>query len=75
MYASIKRGRSPVEFKASFRDNFTGWQQVALPFAAFQGSDGASPDLTKVHSVGFKVLGGMRNPVQLDRSAWPAPTR
>jgi beta-glucanase (GH16 family) len=57
----------PVEFKASFRDNFAGWQRVTLPFTAFKGGDGRSPDLAKVHSLAFKVPGSMRGPVLLDQ--------
>ncbi len=30
----------PVSFTASFVDNFSGWQQVSLPFTAFQGAVG-----------------------------------
>jgi beta-glucanase (GH16 family) len=59
----------PVETKyfASFADNFTGWQQVTVPFSAFKGTDGAAPDLTRISSVSFTAPGGMRKPVMLDQ--------
>lgn len=59
----------PVETKyfATFADNFTGWQQVTVPFSAFKASDGATPDLTRISSVSFTVPGGMRKPVMFDQ--------
>jgi beta-glucanase (GH16 family) len=59
--------RQPLEFTASFRDNFAGWQQLSIPFSAFKSDTGTSPDLAAVRSLTFKVLGGMRNPVMLDQ--------
>ncbi len=67
-YVRLYQARpQPAEFRASFRDSFAGWQKVSVPFAAFKNDAGAGPDMTKVHSLAFKVLGGMRNPVLLDQ--------
>ncbi len=57
----------PVKFTASFTDSFMGWQQITLPFAAFQSTNGAVLDLTKVQSMSFTVPGGVRDPVRLDQ--------
>jgi beta-glucanase (GH16 family) len=57
----------PVAFTATFPDNFTGWQLITLPLAAFQGAAGQTPDLTAIHSLGFEVPGGVAAPVMLDQ--------
>jgi beta-glucanase (GH16 family) len=59
----------PVETKyfATFTDNFSGWQQVTLPFSAFKASDGSGPDLSRISGISFLVPGGMRKPVMHDQ--------
>lgn len=57
----------PVKFSASFTDSFMGWQQITIPFTAFQNNNGAVLDLTKVQSVSFTMPGGLRSPVMLDQ--------
>jgi beta-glucanase (GH16 family) len=57
----------PVTFKAAFLDNFAGWQQVSLPFSAFVNDDGTVLNLSSVHSIGFKIPGGMPSLVLLDQ--------
>jgi predicted outer membrane repeat protein len=57
----------PVNFDASFRDDFTGWQQVTVPFSAFVNADGAALDLTAIQGFSFLVPGGMRQPVRIDQ--------
>jgi beta-glucanase (GH16 family) len=67
-YVRIYQARpKPVVFKASFRDNFTGWKQVSLPFSAFLNEEGAVLDLSSIQGFGFKVPGGVSNPVLLDQ--------
>jgi beta-glucanase (GH16 family) len=61
-------------FRASFRDDFSGWRKVSLPFSAFVADDGSTPDLTNIRSVGFKVPGGMRAPVTMDQLRLTCPT-
>jgi beta-glucanase (GH16 family) len=63
----------PVHFTASFRDNFTGWQQISLPFSAFQNPDGFALDLSNVHALRFVIPDGLRNPVLLDQVRLSAP--
>ena len=57
----------PVSFTASFVDNFSGWQEVSLPFSAFTNPDGYTLDTSAVHSVNFKIPGGTRGPVMIDQ--------
>jgi len=64
----------PAKYTASFTDSFTGWQRVSLPFSAFLGDDGSSPDLTRITSMSFQVPGGMRAPVMLDQIRLTCPT-
>ena len=63
----------PVSFTTSFRDNFTGWRQVNIPFSAFQNPDGFVLDLSKVHALRFVIPDGLRNPVLLDQVRLSAP--
>ena len=57
----------PVTFRAFFTDNFSGWQQISLPFPAFQNEDGLRLDLTRVHAVRFIIPDGLTQPVLLDQ--------
>ena len=57
----------PVSFAASFVDDFSGWQQISLPFRAFQGAAGTTLDLAAVRSISFDVSAPMREPVLLDQ--------
>ncbi|MBE0697599.1 MAG: family 16 glycosylhydrolase, partial [Anaerolineaceae bacterium] len=57
----------PVTYQTSFRDNFSGWKQISIPFSAFKGPKGKELDLTAVQSISFNVPGGLRNPVLLDQ--------
>lgn len=55
------------EFEASFRDNFTGWKQINLPFSAFKGLKGQMLDLSTITSLHFNLPGGLRGPVLIDQ--------
>jgi len=69
-----------VSFDASFRDDFSGWKRISIPFSAFQSEEeegeqeGAALDLSAVQSIGFEVRGGMRDPLLLDQIRLNAPT-
>jgi hypothetical protein len=63
-----------AKFVASFSDSFTGWQKVTIPFTAFKGDDGTTPDLAKIASMSFLVPGGMRSPVLLDQVRLTCPS-
>jgi len=56
-----------TEFTAAFRENFSGWQKINIPFTAFHGDRGKTPDLTKVTGVSFSTPGGWRNSAMLDQ--------
>lgn len=58
---------SLTTFTASFRDDFSGWKKISIPFSAFSGPVGKTLDLSAVHSLTFKVPAGMGNPVLLDQ--------
>jgi len=57
----------PVSFNTSFKDDFTGWRQISIPFSAFQNPDGLVLDLAKVQTLGFVIPDGLSNPVLLDQ--------
>ena len=63
-----------TKFTASFTDSFAGWQKVTIPFTAFKGDDGTTPDLAKIASMSFLVPGGMRSPVLLDQVRLTCPS-
>jgi beta-glucanase (GH16 family) len=56
-----------AQFRAEVPDTFTGWKQMNIPFAAFQGTSGKTLDLTTIQGISFRVPGGMRDPVRLDQ--------
>jgi len=57
----------PVTFKASFMEDFTGWQKVSLPFTAFTNEDGFVLNTANIHSLGFKIPDELSTPVMLDQ--------
>jgi hypothetical protein len=63
----------PVSFTASFKDDFSGWRQISLPFSVFQNPDGLVLDVSSVHALRFTVPDGLRNPVLLDQIRLSAP--
>jgi beta-glucanase (GH16 family) len=76
-----------VSFRASFRDDFSGWKRISIPFSAFRSHEGrreedgerkregARPklDLSAVQSVGFEVPEDRRGPLFLDQIRLDAP--
>ena len=57
----------PVAFNASFKDGFTGWKRISIPFSAFQNEDGFALDLSQVQTLRFVIPDGLSNPVLLDQ--------
>jgi hypothetical protein len=67
-YVRLYQSKPNLEqFRATFRDNFTGWKQITLPFSAFQSPQGQLPNSTKIASFGFELPDGLRGPVLLDQ--------
>ena len=58
---------APVNFDASFRDDFTGWRQITVPFSAFVNGGGATLDLTAIKGFGFLVPGGLPQAARIDQ--------
>jgi hypothetical protein len=56
-----------LSFNASFKDDFTGWKRISIPFSAFQNPDGFVLDLSEVQTLQFVIPGGLKNPVLLDQ--------
>ena len=63
----------PVVFNASFRDDFTGWKQISIPFSAFQNVDGHALDLSNIQTLRFSIPDGLSNPVLIDQIRLSAP--
>ncbi len=64
----------PVSFTASFRDNFTGWQRISLPFSAFQNADGFVLDTTNIQTLRFIIPDGLSKPVLVDQIRLNCPS-
>ena len=56
-----------LAFKTTFRDNFTGWQRISIPFTAFTGPVGKTLQPSTIQSISFKLPDGTRKPVLLDQ--------
>ncbi|MGE5221171.1 MAG: choice-of-anchor Q domain-containing protein [Omnitrophica WOR_2 bacterium] len=56
-----------VPFQATFKDNFSGWKLVSLPFSTFTNPDGAVLNLSAIQSLGFVVPGGISKPALIDQ--------
>ena len=63
----------PVNFKASFSENFSGWQKINLTFESFTNDDGYALDTTAIQSIGFKIPGGSNMPVMIDQIQLSCP--
>ncbi len=57
----------PAPFVASFREDFSGWQQISLPFTAFKSDPYGTLDLSNVGSLGFQIPAGLSTPVRIDQ--------
>jgi beta-glucanase (GH16 family) len=58
---------TPVTFNASFREDFTGWKKISLPFSAFQNADGYLLDTSNIQTLRFTIPDGLSTPVRLDQ--------
>ena len=65
---------TPVSFTASFRENFTGWKHISMPFSAFQNADGYVLDTTKIQTLRFTIPDGLSNPVLVDQIRLNCPS-
>lgn len=67
-YVRIYQARPrKAEFSAEFRDNFTGWKRISIPFTAFDGDHRTSLDTSAVTGIYFETPAGARGPVRLDQ--------
>jgi hypothetical protein len=74
-YVRLYQGApQPVSFATSFKDKFSGWKQISLPFTAFKNVGGTSLDLSAVTSLSFTVPGGMSKPILLDQARLSCPS-
>ena len=58
---------APTSFTNSFRDDFTGWRRISIPFTDFVGADGSTVDTTNIKSIRFTIPDGSNKPVMLDQ--------
>lgn len=63
-----------VTFTASFREDFSGWKKISIPFAAFQNPDGYALDLSNVQSLRFTIPDGLDIPVLVDQIRLNCPS-
>src|SRR5258706_1304799 len=64
----------PVSFTAWFRENFTGWKHISMPFSAFQNADGYVLDTANVQTLRFTIPDGLSNPVLVDQIRLNCPS-
>jgi beta-glucanase (GH16 family) len=65
---------APTSFATSFRENFTGWKKISIPFSAFVGANGSSVDTTNIKSIRFTIPDGSNKPVMLDQIRLNCPS-
>jgi beta-glucanase (GH16 family) len=67
-YVRLYQAKSkPLSFKATFRDDFSGWQRISLPFSAFTNDEGFVLDLSSVQSLGLRIPDGVVVSVLIDQ--------
>jgi beta-glucanase (GH16 family) len=67
-YVRLYQAKSkPTTFATSFKDDFTGWQKIDLPFSAFINETGVSLDLGDIDIIEFEIPDGLIAPVMLDQ--------
>ncbi len=57
----------PAKFTTSFRDDFSGWKLIKLPFSSFSGEDRQSLNLAAVQSINIEAPAELRGPILLDQ--------
>jgi len=65
---------TPVSFTAAFREDFTGWKKISVPFSAFQNADGYLLDTTNIQTLRFTIPDGLSNPVLVDQIRLNCPS-
>ena len=74
-YVRLYQTRTPsVTFQTSFRDNFSGWQKISIPFSNFVNEDGLVLDTGNIRTLRFTVPGGYRQPVLVDQIRLNCPS-
>lgn len=63
-----------TEFKAYFKEDFSGWQKVSVPFTAFTNEDGYILNTTNIQTLGFMIPEGLSTPVMLDQIRLSCPS-
>lgn len=64
---------APVSYTASFRDDFTGWRKISMPFTAFQGAGGSTVDTANIKALRFTIPDGSNKPVMIDQIRLSCP--
>jgi hypothetical protein len=59
--------KNSTSFSASFKDDFTGWQKIELPFTTFVNVEGASLDLEEIDRIAFNIPDSLSEPVMVDQ--------
>ena len=65
---------APTTFTTSFRDDFTGWRKLSIPFSAFTGADGSTVDTTNIKTLRFNIPDGSNRPVMIDQIRLSCPS-
>jgi beta-glucanase (GH16 family) len=68
-YVRVYQAQSSYrQFAASFKDDFTGWKQITLPFSTFRASEnGAALNLADVWGYGLRFPAGETGTLYLDK--------
>ena len=64
---------APTSFTTSFREDFSGWKKISIPFSAFLGTNGATVDTANIKSIRFTIPDGSNKPVMLDQIRLSCP--
>ena len=64
---------APTSFTTSFREDFSGWKKMIIPFTAFVGAGGSTVDATNIKSIRFTIPDGSNKPVMLDQIRLSCP--
>jgi predicted outer membrane repeat protein len=60
-------------FTADFKDDFSGWQKIEIPFSSFENDTGALLDLEDVDEIAFRIPDGLKDPVMVDQIRLSCP--
>lgn len=73
-YVRLYQAKSKsTSYTAAFKDDFSGWQKINIPFSEFTNETEAILDLENIDKIAFRMPAGLTEPVMIDQIRLSCP--